>query len=286
MAATHTDYAEYQALLYPIALKMLGNEADAKDQVQETLLNWLSREHGHIENARGYLVRSLINKCLNFIRDHQKYSGHEISPELLLDLPPARIEHEHLVSASFRMLFEKLNPVERAVFLLKEVFHYSHKEIAELLELNDAHCRQILTRAKKRLKDEKVRFEATPEAHEDLFQKFMEVCQGHKLEELLELLQADIATYRGLPVNGPAAIRGTAASMQYLRTYLWPCRELLHYRLEKKQGAYFIYLYLYEQSLGHLHIYPTEAGQYQMDIHPYQQLMELAATGKIVPSPV
>lgn len=208
MPSSQTDYEDYRSLLYPIALKMLGNTADAEDLVQETLLKWLLRPAKDIENPKGYLVRTLINKCLNFIRDHQKESKHEITPELLVDMPHANIEHEHLLSASFRMLFEKLNPIERAVFLLKEIFHYSHKEIAELLGITEEYSRQILSRGKRRLKAKEIRFEVETDDHSELYQKFVEVCDGNDLNELLKLLQEDIAHYRLEPVASLQPVMG------------------------------------------------------------------------------
>lgn len=286
MAASHASYEDYQTLLYPIALKMLGNPQDAEDQVQNTLLKWLSMNRDSIENPKGYLVRTLINKCLNFIRDHQKESDHEITPELLIDLPPSRIEHEHLLSASFRMLFEKLNPVERAVFLLKEVFHYSHKEIADLLEINEVHCRQILARARRRLKDEKVRFEVEEQEHDQLFQKFMEVCQGDSLTELLQLLQLDIASYRHEPVNQLPEFPGTNEIMGQIQTYLGDMAHLLRYRLEKEQESYKIYLYLLQNPMGYIQLILREDNSYFAAFHPYLQLKEMIHMPETLMNPV
>ncbi len=233
MSLPQTAYEDYRTLLFPIARRMLGNMEDAEDLVQETILKWLSLSKKKIENPKGYLVRTLINKCLNFIRDHQKESKYEITPELLIDMPPARIDHEHLLSSSFHILFAKLNPIERAVFLLKEVFHYAHREIAELLGIKEEHCRQILARAKRRLKDQKVRFEVITEDHHQLYQKFIDVCNGDDLEELLKLLQADITLYRHEPAASLQSVKGVLPVAQQLLTDFQPYLHLLDVRISQ-----------------------------------------------------
>ncbi|MCB0842844.1 MAG: hypothetical protein KDE26_06245, partial [Bacteroidetes bacterium] len=97
---TKSIYSDYKNLLFPIALNMLGNPTDAEDLVQETMLKWLSLEKDHIQNVKGYLVKTLINKCLNFIRDQKKkeQSDIEIAPELLIDHLPAYIENRDSLS--------------------------------------------------------------------------------------------------------------------------------------------------------------------------------------------
>lgn len=192
---TDSIFNDYQSLLYPIALNMLKDPEDAEDLVQETMLKWLSIEHKNIDNPRGYLVKTIINKCLNFIRSRKKLESHadiEIPQELISDHLPQLIEKGPVLSLSFMMILEKLNPVERAVFILKEVFAYSHKEIAHLLGISEENSRQILARAKKHLKAKKVRFEIDTDHHEELYKRFIAVCEGHGLQDLLDLLQEDI----------------------------------------------------------------------------------------------
>lgn len=188
-----TLYSEYQALLLPVARNLLKKEADAEDMVQETILKWITSKTDHVENVKGYLVRTLINKCLNFLRDRKKEEARpEIAPELLVDHPSSWTEIGPELSLSFLIMLEKLSPMERAVFLLKEIFGYSHKEIAELLDISEENARQILSRARRHLKNDRSRFAADPERQTELYHRFVQVCRGGDMNGLLEILREDI----------------------------------------------------------------------------------------------
>jgi len=186
-------YSEYRQLLLPVARNLLKKEADAEDMVQETILKWISSETDHVENVKGYLVRTLINKCLNFLRDHKREEIQpEIAPELLIAHPSSWTEIGPELSLSFLIMLEKLSPMERAVFLLKEIFGYSHKEIAELLDISEENARQILSRARRHLKNDRSRFAADPERQTELYHRFVQVCRGGDMNSLLEILREDI----------------------------------------------------------------------------------------------
>lgn len=200
-------------------MNLLGNPDDAEDLVQETMLKWLSMDRPDIENVKGYLVRTLINKGLNFIRDRKRESKQEVevAPELLKDHLPAWIENSHILSLGFLALLEKLSPTERAVFLLKEVFGYSHREIAALLDISEENCRQILVRAKRHLKNDRQRFTVDPEQHLHLYRTFVRVIQGDDFHKFLEILREDI----DLDIARPAAaLNGKAAVGDYLKELL------------------------------------------------------------------
>lgn len=186
-------YSEYRQLLLPVAKNLLKKEADAEDMVQETILKWIASDTDHVENEKGYLVRTLINKCLNFLRDRKREEIQpEIAPELLVAHPSSWTEIGPELSLSFLIMLEKLSPMERAVFLLKEIFGYSHKEIAELLDISEENARQILSRARRHLKNDRSRFAADPERQTELYHRFVQVCRGGDMNSLLEILREDI----------------------------------------------------------------------------------------------
>jgi len=209
-------YKSYQELLFPIAYNMLGSQSDAEDLIQETLIKWLDLDREKIENQRGYLVRILVNKCLNFLRNRQREQL-EAAPETDASTTiPFRVEHQHSLSMGFHLMLAKLTPTERAVFLLKDIFAFSHKEIAEMLDLSQENCRQILVRARKHLKRDKNRYEVAPQHHQELVDTFIEVIEGEDLGQLLELLKEDIE----LDVIQPAAYQamyGSLAVGEFLR---------------------------------------------------------------------
>lgn len=259
--STHL-FQDYHQLLFPVAYKMLGDAADAEDLVQETMLKWLSvPRRDEIENPKGYLVRTLMNKCLNFIRDHRKKrSDVEIAPELLVDHLPGLIDKQPALALGMQAMLEKLTPMERAVFLLKEIFTYSHKEIAELLDLTEEYCRQLLSRARRHLRNDRQRFEAKPEQHLQLYQTFIEVCKGADLGQLLKVLREDIridisrpaASLQGALAVGEMLMRLPHQQIRYEWMWLKDLPVLVAYLYQ--QAAWVIRLEGHDQSISSIQI--------------------------------
>ena len=242
---TQSIYSDYQSLLFPIAYNLLGNASDAEDLVQETMLKWLSVKRKDIENVKGYLVRTLINKCLNFIRDRKRESRKEVevAPELLRDYLPAWIENSNHLSLGMLALLEKLNPMERAVFLLKEIFDYSHKEIAELLGISEENARQILARARRHLRSDAQRFEANPDHHLHLYRTFVEVIQGDNMDKLIKILREDI----DIDVRPAASYQ---MGNQAIGDFLWQNKlSGLEFRLRWLRGLPAIVAYLLDRPM-------------------------------------
>ena len=251
-------YQEYYQLLFPIAKNMLRNTEDAHDLVQDTLLAWLASERSDIENPKGYLVRALINKCLNFIRNHKKRQSEvEIAPELLVDYIPSLIENSDSISLTLLLMMERLSPMERAVFLLKEVFGYSHREIAELLGISEEYSRQVLARARKHLRGNKSRFEVDPEHHKELYLQFVEVCQGNNLEELIRILKKDVKLYNGETLQ---AVSGNVAVASFLVNQFRSAGNSMMLRLMWQNGMPLLIMYLYHQPVYHIQL-GVEAGE-------------------------
>ncbi|TAE46295.1 MAG: sigma-70 family RNA polymerase sigma factor, partial [Bacteroidetes bacterium] len=216
-----TSYHEYRKLLLPIARRIVGNTPDAEDLVQETLLRRLSMERSDLENERGYLVKSLINRSLNFLRDRKRAHARDEAAAEGTDSSPSHtrpVEDEAALSLGVLAMLEKLSPQERAVFMLKEVFGYAHAEIAELLGVSEEYCRQILARARRHLQDSRRRFEVNPQRQEALLRSFVRVCEGGDLGELLEILKEDIRIEVARPAAGiPAAsIQGRLRAGEFL----------------------------------------------------------------------
>lgn len=207
-----TLYLEYRQFLLPVARNLLKKEADAEDMVQETILKWIAIDTDHVENEKGYLVRTLINKCLNFLRDRKREEIQpEIAPELLVDHPSSWTEIGPELSLSFLVMLEKLSPMERAVFLLKEIFEYSHKELAEILGISEENARQILSRARRHLKNDRSRFAADPERQTELYHRFVQVCRGGDMNSLLEILREDIELETFAPAASLAGVGEVSA---------------------------------------------------------------------------
>ncbi|WNJ21497.1 sigma-70 family RNA polymerase sigma factor [Pontibacter sp. G13] len=221
MGQQSLNLPEYRSLLIPIARNLVGNVEDAEDIVQEAMLKWLSMENRDIQHERGYLVKTVVNKSLNFIRDRKRAlsKNHELIEDGQSVEMPTYIEKGSDLSLGMLMLLEKLNASERAVFLLKEIFGYSHKEIAEILGISEANARQILSRAKRHLNREESRYEADPVKHIHLYQKFIDVCQGENLSELLEILKEDIQIDISRPAAQLQRVEGAVPVAEYLMAF-------------------------------------------------------------------
>ncbi len=149
------DFNKYQDVLFPFAYNILGSTDDAKDAIQDTLNNFISSSKNEIENPKAYLIKSVINTSINKKNRKKKFISNAITlPEpIATDTADNEINMKDIVSYSLLILLEELNVKERAVFILKEAFNYSHKDIAEVLSSTTENSRKLLSRAKLKLKD-------------------------------------------------------------------------------------------------------------------------------------
>lgn len=188
----------YQPLLHQIAYNLLRCKADAEDIVQDTFVKWLSVEQGKIENTKAYLIRSVTNNCLNHLKSLKKkkeeyWDSFQLS-ELMVkfkDSDFAHIDFEKELAAAFKVIQTKLEPLERAAYLLKEVFDFEYEEIQKVLGKKADYCRQLLSRARKKL-DESSQTKATqPESN--LFESFKKACDMGNVGDFIQHLKTDIA---------------------------------------------------------------------------------------------
>lgn len=181
---------EYQKTLFPYAYNILGSAEDAKDIIQETMIKWQNVDQEKVENQKAYLIRSVINGAINF-KGKQKERLSDYPGEWLPE--PVHLETEmdrrHILSYSLLVLLEQLTAKERAVFILKESFDFSHAEISELLNISIDNCRQILKRAKQRLNPAAVSRSDKDEAR---LKQFVEVMLNGNAEALQQMLTNDI----------------------------------------------------------------------------------------------
>ncbi len=195
-------FLEYKALLFSIAYNMLGIVADAEDIVQDTFLKWMEIETSDVRQTKSYLVKIVSNKCINYLNSarskREEYYGLWL-PEPLLNHDQhkahSKIESYHALSIGILVLMQKLTPMERAIFLLKEVFAYDHYELAETFDKTEDNCRQILKRAKDNLGRDASRFEVDVKVHEKILHNFLQAISEGNMDDLIELLKEDIVVY-------------------------------------------------------------------------------------------
>jgi RNA polymerase sigma-70 factor (ECF subfamily) len=192
-------FDQHRGLLFSIAYRMLGSTADAEDMLQDAYLRWRTAADNDVRSPRAYLVTIVSRLCLNHLQAartrREEYFG-EWLPEPVITSPrdedvagAARIDGS--LSIAFLVLLERLTPMERAVFLLREIFDYEYSEIAVILGATEANCRQILRRARQHIAEIRPRFEATPGEREKLLQSFVEATRSGDLNGIVALLSHD-----------------------------------------------------------------------------------------------
>ena len=194
-------FLDYRNLLFSIAYDMLGSVAEAEDMVQETYLKWTASSE-KVLYPKAYLVKIVTHLSINYLdlarKKREQYIGMWLPGPLVqragtTSFQPADIYHA--LSIGMMVLLEKLTPLERAVFLLKEIFSYDHHEVAEIIGKTEDNCRQLLTRAKKQLGNDHRRFRIDLQAHEDILNRFIHACNEGDIQSLIGLLKEDISLY-------------------------------------------------------------------------------------------
>ena len=197
MAVTPTD--DYQALrprLFGLAYRMLGSRADAEDLLQEAYLRWHQADRGTIENAEAWLVTTTTRLAIDRLRrlktEREAYKGPWLPEPIVGPAPPDRhLDLADDLSIAFLALIERLAPEERAALLLHEVFDVGYPEIAGVLGKTEAACRQIVHRARERVRGNRPRFAATGAAKAALLERFTAALDARDEGTLLTLFAPD-----------------------------------------------------------------------------------------------
>jgi RNA polymerase sigma-70 factor, ECF subfamily len=196
--------AELRPLLFSIAYRMLGSASDAEDIVQEAFLRF-HRETGagtEVESPKSYLSAVTTRLCIDHLRSarvrRESYVGTWLPEPLLTDETSDAERHAETadsLSMGFLVLLESLTPVERAVFLLREVFEYDYDEIASVVGKNEENCRQIAVRARRQVQAGRPRFEASKAERDELARRFFAAAAEGDVKGLVSMLAADVVAY-------------------------------------------------------------------------------------------
>jgi RNA polymerase sigma-70 factor (ECF subfamily) len=192
--------------LFSLAYRMLGSVSEAEDVVQEAFLRQqrVLSQGGEIESPKAFLSAVVTRLSIDHLRSararREVYVGEWLPEPLLTDHTPRLDPADHAeqadsLSLAFLVLLEQLTPVERAVFLLHDVFGYGYDEIAGIVGKSEDNCRQLAARARRRIEEQKPRFEASREQRQRLAERFFAVVQDGDIEALVEMLAADVVVY-------------------------------------------------------------------------------------------
>ena len=190
-------FQQHRQRLFGLAYRMLGTPADAEDVLHDAWLRWHAEDVDALDDAEAWLVTVTTRLALDRLRraktERAHYSGPWLPEPLVADAeqPEARLERSETLTLSFLLLLERLSAEERAAFLLREVFDYSHAEAATMLGLSEAACRQRVHRAKLRLREGRPRREVDAVTQARLLERFAQALEQPGLETLRELFAAD-----------------------------------------------------------------------------------------------
>ena len=189
------EFERHRPFLMGIAYRMLASSAEAEDAVQDSWLRWQSSDTSAIGDARAWLSTTIVRICIDRLKSsrarRETYPGTWL-PEPVLTTTPLDLES---IQFGFLVLLERLDPRERAVFLLHQVFDYSHAEIGEMLELSEAASRQALHRAKAHVLADKPRYVANRETHGRLLSAFLSAVSRGDIEAISSVIAEDVVLY-------------------------------------------------------------------------------------------
>ncbi len=214
------QFQHYRPLLFSIAYRMLGSVMEAEDTMQEAFLRYQATPPGTIQNPKAFLSTVVTRLCLNQLDaarvKREAYIGPWLPEPLLTTEDPGlspldQAELHESISVAFLVLLETLTPVERAVFLLRQVFEYEYADIAEMVGKDEVTCRQLFSRAKKHIADRRPRFKPTPEQHRHALEQFQRAITVGELQGLQKMLADDVTLW----ADGGGKAKGAATRPLY-----------------------------------------------------------------------
>jgi len=198
-----TDAAAFEphrGFLIGVAYRMLGSVSDAEDVVQDAYLRWQGADRAAVDDVRAYLARIVARLCLDRLKSARTRREHYVGtwlPEPLVEetSEPSTTAMADDLSVALMLTLERLSPLERAAFLLHDVFDMDYSAIAGVLERTEAACRQLAARAREHVRDGRPRFEPSPETEERIASAFAAAAARGDVDALASLLAEDAVMY-------------------------------------------------------------------------------------------
>jgi RNA polymerase sigma-70 factor (ECF subfamily) len=209
-------FERHRGRLFGIAYQMLGSVTDAEDVVQDAWLKW-HRTDGPVAKPAAYLARTVTNLSLDRLSSaaaqRERYVGPWLPEPLVAGATPDvadEVERAESVSLAVLVVLESLSPLERAVFILREVFGYPHREIAEALGRTETAVRQLASRARSHVEARRPRFDTSADEQRRVTEEFLAACVSGDLNRMLELLAPDVDIW----IDGGGKVPGPRRGVQ------------------------------------------------------------------------
>ena len=200
--------------LFGIAYRMLGSRTEAEDLLQDAYLRWHESDRTNIRSVAAFLVTITTCLCIDRLRQLKQERARHVGewlPEPIADehIPSPEMQRELAddVSIAFLAVLERLGAEQRAAFLLHDVFDYDYAEVAQVLGKAEPACRQMICRARARLRESRARFKVSTESRQRLLQKFLVAIGSGSRQAVMALLAEDIECPRDRPTLQPLQTR-------------------------------------------------------------------------------
>lgn len=212
-------------LLFSIAYRMLGLVMDAEDMVQECFIKWHDACNDDVDSPKSFLATMVTRLCIDYLRSarvkREEYIGPWLPEPISTsdDSPEKQVTQTDHLSTAFMVMLERLSPIERAVFLLREVFDYEYAAIAAIVDKSEANCRQILRRARQHIDEDQARYEPDIAVQQQILDQFVQLTATGDLEGLLALLAEDasiVSDGGGIAVAARRPIVGAESIAKFL----------------------------------------------------------------------
>lgn len=214
-------FDHHRSLLFSVAYRMLGTVADAEDMLQETFIRWQQADEEEIRSPRAFLITIISRLCINHLQSarvrREEYVGQWLPEPIVTDPandPLSIIRVDESLSMAFLILMERLTPVERAVFLLREVFEYEYAEIAAILGQSEVNCRQIFRRSRQHVSAMRPRFKVSAQKKSELLERFLRATASGDVNQLIAVLADDAVLHSdggGKAIAVPNLVHGSDA---------------------------------------------------------------------------
>ncbi|MFZ5970437.1 MAG: sigma-70 family RNA polymerase sigma factor [Bacteroidota bacterium] len=229
---------QLRPVLFTVAYKMTRSRVQSEDIVHDVLLDFVTRQPGQVEDERKYLAKAVIYKCLDFLRrkSSKVYVGIDLPEPVADEWLLTEIRHD--ISFGVVVILQELNPVERACFVLRECFDFQYHELAQLLDLTQDNCRQIVHRAKAKISGFSGETRRTQQA-KSFEQLFLAACESGDLAAITRYLKQEVVLYADGGGKAKAALnplRTKELVLKYLAGIHSKYGNLLRYHLVAVNG--------------------------------------------------
>jgi RNA polymerase sigma-70 factor, ECF subfamily len=218
------DFAAHRPLLFSIAYRMLGSAADAEDIVQECYLRWRGTDRAEVRTPKQYLATTVTRLCIDQLQSararREEYVGSWLPEPVGTTTLRDPVELAESLTMAFLVMLESLSPVERAVFLLGEVFDYSMEEIAAAVDKTSANCRQILHRARQAVAQRRRRYRAPGKSAEAVMRRFTHAVAAGDVAALIDVLEEDAVLVSDGGGKAPSAVNPLHGSATIAKFFL------------------------------------------------------------------